>query len=143
MTLESVRLKAIELLLLGLKKITLKLLYYQAKYSAEEVVEEVIQKQRFDMRGIKERMQNVMLHDQDIIDRRWAECQKCEFLQTKEKLGKTYSTCSECGCYMKVGDQFIKIRVATASCPLPDKKWDVEYKFLEGKAVNGSQPTVK
>ncbi len=138
---ESVRLKIINLLLALLRKMALKLMYYQAKYSAEEVVSEVVERQKFDMRGMKDRMKNVMLHDQDIIDKRWDECQKCEFLTTDEKLGKTYHKCGRCGCFMKVGDTYVKIRIATQSCPIG--KWQAEYKFLEGKAINGTQPTVK
>ena len=33
----------------------------------------------------------------------------------------------------------VKTRVATARCPIG--KWEKEYKFIEGKKVNGTQPT--
>jgi len=117
------------------------LMIYQAKYSSGRVIDKMTQRQKYDMRGMKDRAKNVILHDQDIIDKRWAECQKCEFLTSNEKMGKEYHNCSKCGCFMRIGDQHIKTRVATVGCPIG--KWSPEYKFIEGKAVNGSQPVVK
>ncbi len=125
---ELVKLKIVNLSLSVLRIITLKLLYYQAKYKAEDEVQEVTKKQNFDLRGMKDRVKNVMLHDQDIIDKRWAECEKCEFLI------KPTNNCKKCGCFMKV-----KTRVATARCPIG--KWEKEYNFIKGQAVNGTQPT--
>ena len=98
-----------------------------AKYEAEGEVQEVVKKQKFDLRGMSDRLKNVMLHDQDIIDKRWDICMGCEFLTEKNK-------CEKCGCFMKV-----KTRVATASCPIG--KWEKEYKFIEGKKVNGTHTT--
>ena len=103
--------------------------YLIAKYEAEEEVQEVVKSQKFDLRGMSNRLKNVMLHDQEVIDKRWDICKGCEFLTEKNK-------CTHCGCYMKV-----KTRVATARCPLNPPKWDKEYKFIEGKKVNGTQPT--
>tara|TARA_Y100000310_G_C20385115_1_gene670046 strand:+ start:287 stop:700 length:414 start_codon:yes stop_codon:yes gene_type:complete len=134
MTLELVRLKIIIFLLKCNIKIGRKLAFYRTKYSSRVPMNKNIQNQRmnqgqkFDMRGISNRIKNVMLHDQEIIDRRWAECEKCEFLSPKT------SQCEKCNCFMKV-----KTRVATAACPIG--KWDKEYKFMEGKAVNGSTST--
>ena len=102
-------------------------MYLIAKYEAEGEVQEVVKSQKFDMRGMSDRLKNVMLHDQDIIDKRWDICKGCEFLTDQNK-------CLKCGCFMKV-----KTRIATVACPIG--KWDKEYKFIEGKKVNGTQPT--
>ena len=115
----SVRLKFIQSSLQVLKKITLKLLYYQAKYEADDYAEK---HENFDLRRIPERIKRILLHDQTIIDRRWAECQGCEHLI------KLTSSCKKCGCFMKV-----KTRLATARCPIG--KWEKEYNFIKGKKV--------
>ena len=125
---ESFKLKIVNLCLSALRVITLKFLYYQAKYKAEDDIEKVANKKKFDLRSMKDRFKNIMLHDQDIIEKRWAECEKCEFLI------KPTNNCKKCGCFMKV-----KTRVATASCPIG--KWEKEYNFIKGQAVNGTQPT--
>ena len=75
--------------------------------------------------GMRDRINAVMITDQDVVDKRWAECEKCDHLTTNEKLGKTYNKCDVCKCFMKVGDMFVKTRVATAACPIG--KWDKEY----------------
>ena len=100
--------------------------YLIAKYEAEGEVQEVVKSQKFDLRGMSNRLKNVMLHDQDIIDKRWDICTGCEFLNNNK--------CEKCGCFMKV-----KTRVATASCPIG--KWEKEYKFIEGRKVNGTHIT--
>ena len=97
-----------------------------ARYEAEGEVQEAVKSQKFDMRGMSDRLKNVMLHDQDIIDKRWDICKGCEFLNNNK--------CEKCGCFMKV-----KTRVATARCPVG--KWEKEYEFIKGKAVNGSHIT--
>ena len=125
---DSLKLKIINLLLRGLKAVTLKLLFFQAQYLAQDEVNEVVKSQKFDLRKMSDRLKNVMLHDQDIIDKRWAECEKCEFLI------KPTNSCKKCGCFMKV-----KTKVATARCPIG--KWEKEYKFVEGRAVNGITTT--
>ena len=102
--------------------------YLIAKYEAEGEVREVVKSQKFDMRGMSDRLKNVMLHDQDIIAKRWDICQGCEFLNDNK--------CDKCGCFMK-----IKTRVATARCPVG--KWEKEYKFMEGRKVNGSRITTE
>ena len=94
-----------------------------AQYEAEGEVQEVVKNQKFDLRGMSDRLKNVMLHDQDIIDKRWDICQGCEFLNNNK--------CDKCGCYMKV-----KTRVATARCPIG--KWEKEYEFIKGRKVNGT-----
>ena len=121
-------------------KIGRKLSYLLAKYEADEYA---VNNEKIDLRSIPKRIKNVLLHDQDIIDKRWAECEKCEFLKTKEKMGKEYSRCQKCGCFMKIGDTFVKIKVATSSCPLNPPKWDKEYEFIKGKPTNGTQPIAK
>ena len=103
-------------------------MFYQAKYSAEEEVKEIVKTSKFDLRGMTNRVKNVILHDQDIIDRRWAECEKCEFLI------KPTNNCKKCGCFMKA-----KTRVATARCPIG--KWEKEYDFMKGKSINGINAT--
>ena len=143
MTLESVKLKVVVFLLKYNIKIGRKLAFYRAKYSAGKEVQQRAQNQMLDRRKMNERMKNIMIHDQDVLDKRWAECQKCEFLTTDEKLGKTYSKCQKCGCFMKVGDTFVKIKVATVACPLDPPKWDKEYEFIKGQPTNGTQPIAK
>ena len=100
--------------------------YLIAKYEAEEEVQEGGKRQKFGLRGISNRLKNVMLHDQEVIDKRWDICKGCEFLNNNK--------CEKCGCFMK-----IKTRVATARCPIG--KWEKEYKFIEGKKVNGTHTT--
>ena len=129
MTLELAKLKIVKFLLDINIKIGRRLAFYHAKYSAGEEVEEVMQRQKFDLRGMNDRMKNVMIHDQDIIDKRWEICKSCEFLTDTNR-------CLKCGCFMKV-----KTRVATVACPI--RKWDKEYNFMEGKTTNGTQPIVK
>ena len=116
-----IKLKAVQLLLKGLKKITLKLLYLQAKYEADDYA---VKHENLDLRGISNRIKSVLLHDEEIISRRWEECQGCEHLI------KATSQCKKWGCFMKV-----KTRGSTASCPIG--KWEKEYDFIKGKSVNG------
>ena len=105
-----------------------RLAFYQAKYSAQEEIETLTKSQKFDLRGMSDRVKNVILYDQDIVDRRWAECEKCEFLI------KPTNNCKKCGCFMKA-----KTRVATARCPIG--KWEKEYDFIKGKPINGTHTT--
>ena len=100
-------------------KIGRKLLYMQGSYEADRYAEE---NENLDLRGVSKRIKNVLLHDQDIIDKRWNECQKCEFLF------KPTGNCKKCGCFMKV-----KTKISTASCPI--NKWGKEYNFIKGKKV--------
>lgn len=117
---------------------SLRLLYYRAKYSSAEFENNSIDGKKVDMRSMKDRIKNVLIHDQDIIDKRWDECQKCEFLTSNEKFGKEYHRCQQCGCFMKIGDQFVKTRIATASCPIG--KWDKEYSFIKDQLASENQP---
>ena len=126
---ESVKLSIIQFLLKYNVKIGRRLLFYKAKYSAGEAIGSVAKRQKFDLRGMKERVKAVMLHDQDIIDKRWDICKGCEFLTDNDK-------CQKCGCFMKV-----KTRIATVACPIG--KWDKEYDFMKGKATNGTRITPK
>ena len=109
-------------------KIGKRLAFYQAKYSAQEEIDSLTKSQKFDLRGMSDRVKNVILYDQDIVDRRWAECEKCEFLI------KPTNNCKKCGCFMKA-----KTRVATARCPIG--KWEKEYDFIKGKPINGTHTT--
>ena len=124
----SVKLNIVNFLLKYNIKIGRRLSVYRAKYSAGDEVERVAQKQKFDMRSMGKRAKNILLHDQDIIDKRRAICDDCEF-----KIGLN---CKKCGCFIKA-----KTRVATVGCPVG--KWDKEYIFMEGKAVNGTSTTTE
>ena len=101
---------------------------YRAELLASGQIDQVTKKQKFDMRSMGNRVKNVLLHDQDIIDKRRAICDDCEF-----KMGLN---CKKCGCFIKA-----KTRVATTACPVG--KWDKEYNFMEGKAVNGTPTTTE
>ena len=133
---DKIKLKIINYVLDGLRWITLKFLQLQAKYAAGS---EIGKTGKFDMRNMAHRMKNLILHDQDALDKRWNECQKCEFLKSGEKFGKEYHNCEKCGCFMKVGEQFIKIKLATQSCPIG--KWGVDHDVIKKAALNGSSPT--
>ena len=67
---ESVKLKIINTLLDGLRILMLKLLYFQAKYKSTEEIDQTTKQQKSGMKGIANRFKNVLLHDQDIIDKR-------------------------------------------------------------------------
>ena len=86
------------------------LLFYKTKYEAEADIKDMDKSEKFDLRGMANRVKNVMLYDQDIIDKRWDECQKCEFLI------KPTNNCKKCGCFMK-----IKTRIGASTCP--EGKW--------------------
>ena len=124
---QYLKLKAVDFLLKYNIKIGQKLVYYQAKYSAEEEIEEMAKAQKFDLRGISDRAKNFLIYDQDILDKRWNECLSCEHLI------KATNTCKKCGCFMK-----IKHKLATSRCPIG--KWEKEYQFIKGKTVNGTRP---
>ena len=129
---ELVKLKIVRFLLKYSVKIGHRLAFYNAKLSAGKAVNDVTKRQKFDLRGMKERVKAVMLHDQDIIDKRWAECEKCEHFV------KITKQCDICKCFMPW-----KTRIATTKCPADPPKWDAEYNFMEGKPANGTQPVVK
>ena len=106
-----------------IKKFTLRLLALQSEYKASNEISDLEQgKIDLDLRSMKERLKNVMLHDDDIIQKRWDICQSCEFLF------KPTNSCKKCGCFMKG-----KVRVATASCPVG--KWDKEYDFIKNRPL--------
>ena len=125
--LDKVKLKIINTLLDGLRILMLKLLYFQAKYKSTEEIEQTTKQQKFDMRGMTNRFKNVLLHDQDIIDKRLEICNDCEFLF------KPTGTCKKCGCFVSK-----KTRVATVACPVD--KWGKEYNFIKGEATSGTHP---
>lgn len=125
-----VKYKIVNLLLQLNIKIGRKLTLRMAMYEAEEYTDK---NDKFDFRTIPARIKKVLIHDQDIIDKRWAECVKCEFLKSGEKMGKTYNKCTQCGCFMKIGENYIKTRLATTSCPIG--KWGKEYEFIKDKNV--------
>ena len=122
-----VKLKIVEFLLRCNIKVGQKLAFYHAMYSATDEIKTVSKGEKFDLRGMSNRMKNIIIHDQDVIDKRLAECNKCEFLF------KPTNTCKKCGCFVDA-----KTKIATASCPVG--KWGKEYEFIKGVAVNGTSP---
>ena len=70
-------LKIINFLLNMNIKIGQRLVFYKAKYSAQEEIEEITRKSGFDLRGMSNRVRNVLLYDQDIIDKRMEICNGC------------------------------------------------------------------
>ena len=128
------KLKVVEFLLKYNVKIGRRLTFYHAKFSVtEKEIDDFIEKPKFDLSKLPENIKKVLLHDQDIIDKRWDECQNCEHLV------KTTSQCKKCGCFMK-----LKHRIATVGCPIG--KWDKEYEFkdlVKGNITNGSPVTAE
>ena len=108
-------------------KIGQKLTYLIARYESRNEIEEVIKTGKLDMRGISERFKNVIIHDEDIVNRRWDICKACPELTASNR-------CKQCGCFMKA-----KTRIATSRCPIG--KWEKEYEFIKGQAVNGTHTT--
>ena len=117
--LESIRKRILEYLLKINIMIGKWLTYALARQEIDKYAEG---NQEIDLRKVSNRFKSVILHNQDIIDKRWAECEKCEFLF------KPTNSCKKCGCFMKV-----KTKVATASCPIG--KWGKEYNFIAGEKV--------
>ena len=124
MTLVSVKLKILSFLFKIVIKSGNRLHAYRSELLAAGQIDQVTNQQKFDMRSMGDRVKNVLLHDQDIIDKRRAICDDCEF-----KMGLN---CTKCGCFIKA-----KTRVATVGCPVG--KWDKEHSFMEGKPSNGTQ----
>ncbi len=126
---ESVKLYIVNILLRFTVKIAKRLAFYQSVYTVGDEIEEVVKSQKFDMRGMSDRLKNIIIHDQDVIDKRWAICQECEFLTEKNR-------CRKCGCFMKK-----KITFAVVDCPIG--KWGKEYDFMKGRTLNGSTTTTE
>ena len=124
MTSVSVKLKILAFLFKIIIKIGNKLHAYRTELLATGQIDQVTKNQKFDMRAMGDRIKNVLLYDQDIIDKRREICDGCEF-----KMGLN---CTKCGCFIKA-----KTRVATVACPVG--KWDKEHSFMEGKTTNGIQ----
>tara|TARA_Y100000310_G_scaffold263575_1_gene273838 strand:+ start:264 stop:635 length:372 start_codon:yes stop_codon:yes gene_type:complete len=83
-----------------------KLSFWMAQHEADDYV---IKNEKFDLRTIPRRIKNLLLHDEDIIERRRAICNDCEF-----RFGLN---CKKCGCFIDA-----KTKVAGQSCPVG--KWD-------------------
>ena len=84
---ESVKYNVISFLLRLNIKIGRKLSYLLAKYEADEYA---VKNEKIDLRSIPKRIKNVLLHDQEIIDKRFSMCQDCEHFI------KPTSQCNEC-----------------------------------------------
>ena len=109
-------------------KIGKKLVFYQAKYTAIDEVNQKIQpKTGFNLDRLKERFKNIYITDASIRAERMKICNSCEHLWKPTK------QCKVCKCFME-----IKHRLATSSCPLNPPKWGKEYDFIKGEAVNGN-----
>ena len=132
MTLDSFKLKVVRYLFKINVRIGRKLAFLGAKYTAGTEIGKVSNKAEMEFNNMKKRMSAIIIKDQDIIDRRWAECEKCEHLSKNTK------QCGICKCFMK-----LKTKVATARCPLDPPKWDKEYDFIKGQPTNGTQPLLK
>ena len=129
-SLDRLKEKVIKFLLDLNLKIGTKLLSLNAQYSRNHQNGQAVQQKTVPSDNMKERIKAVIIDDQSIVDKRWSECQKCEHLEKREKLGVEYNRCNQCGCFMKIGDQHIKTKMATAACPVG--KWDKEYHFIKG-----------
>ena len=96
-----------------------KLVFLRTKYEADEYAKK---NDNIDLRIIPKRIKNIILHDMDIIEKRFSMCQGCEHFI------KATSQCKKCGCFMKV-----KTKLATSRCPIG--KWEKEYDFIKGEKV--------
>ena len=65
---------------------------------------------KFDLRKLSNKVKNILIYDEDVINERWTICQACPELTDANR-------CKECGCFMA-----FKIRVSNAKCPVG--KWD-------------------
>ena len=72
--------------------------------------ERILELADFDMRKIPRVFHRLLTFNEEVLQGRWDECAKCEFLTEKLK-------CQKCGCFMR-----IKSRVAKMKCPIG--KWD-------------------
>ena len=114
--LASVRFKIIQFTLQVLKKITLKFLYWQAKY---EVEVNIAEEWKVDLSRISDKIKSLLVTDKSILKDRHDKCDSCE------NYVKSMGRCRKCGCFMK-----LKTRMALASCPIG--KWNKAYE----KVVN-------
>ena len=135
---DSLKLKAINFLLRIVRNISLKLLHYRAKYSNGVTPNQIGNNHDAKLQNMKEKLKHIIIKDQEVIDKRWSECQKCEHLTTNEKFGKTYNRCNKCGCFMKIADTFIKIKLGNVGCPIG--KWGKEIDIAKDKSANNMQP---
>lgn len=92
-----------------------KLVYMKNEYDVGEYIKKP---STFDLRSIPTRFKALMIYDQDVIDKRKAICQECDY-----KIG---TNCSVCGCIIAA-----KVRV-NFSCP--KGKWK--------KIINYNKPNV-
>ena len=106
-----------------------KLTYLIARYEARNEIKEVFETGKLDMRGISDRFKNVIIHDEDVVNRRWDICKAWPELMDSNR-------CKQCGCFMKV-----KTKISTSRCPIG--KWEKEYEFIKGQAVNGTRSSTE
>ena len=88
MTLDRLKLKVVMFLLKYNIKMGKRLSFYRAKYSAGRQVQRTAQNQKFDLRNMSDRMKNIMIHDQDIIDKRLGICKDCDFFTENSRCEK-------------------------------------------------------
>ena len=108
--LELLKLKIVNLILQGIRIIAKKMLFLQAKYEANVHSES---SNSINLTNISSRIKKILLFNKEIINKRMNECKKCEFLTNYT------NQCTKCSCFMNV-----KVRIATASCPIG--KWGRE-----------------
>ena len=104
---DYLKLKIVDFLFKYNLKIGQKLMYYQAKYR----VDDMITTGKVDQRKLEGRFKKWIIYDQEILDRRRAECEKCEY-----KFG---FNCRKCGCVISAKTKFKNQR-----CPVG--KWEKE-----------------
>ena len=118
---KPILMKIIDLIIKVLVKILSKLAPIQAQYSIDKLS---MIDEEFDMQKIPGRVRSLILHDDEVINKRLEICRGCEYLTKSNR-------CKKCGCFMK-----IKARLSTASCPIG--KWGKEYNFIKGERVSAT-----
>ena len=117
----SVKIKIIDGILSIFKVIVMKLLHIRAQADLNLRAEKG---KGFDMRNIPKQFKKLLIQDQAVVDERWSECEKCEFLI------KPTSQCKKCGCFLK-----LKTRISSQSCPIG--KWGKESNTIKNEVVHG------
>ena len=109
-----------------LRAVSIYFLKMKAGLEADEFAEV---NEQLDMRTAPPAVNYNVIHDEEVLKARWDLCSSCEVLTDANK-------CEQCGCFMK-----FKTKVATSRCPIG--KWEKEYEFIKGQAVNGTHATTE